>query len=68
MKLNEKISRIVNEELTKSDVNSIVNNKIDSKISSMEFEKKIKEITSSVINDLFKTLWQRNSFWKSGVK
>ena len=68
MELNEKISRIVNEELTKSDVNSIVNNKIDSKISSMEFEKKIKEITSSVINDLFKTLWQRNSFWKSGVK
>ena len=68
MKSYERLRRIVNEELTKSEVNSMIQSKIDSKLSSTDFDKKDKEITSSVINELFKTLWQHNSFWKNNVK
>ena len=32
------------------------------------FEKKVKEISASVLDELFKILWQRNSFWKNSVK
>ena len=64
----EKIKRIIKEELSKSEINTLIANKIDSNMSSKNFEKKVKEITSSVINELFKILWQRNSFWKDSVK
>ena len=68
MNLDNKIYQIINEEMTKSEVTSLIKNKIDSNLSSKEFEKKVKEITSSVISELFKILWQRNNFWKDGVK
>lgn len=60
--------KIINEDLTKSEVNSLIANKLDSKISSKEFENKVKEITVSVMSELFRTLWQRDSFWKNSVK
>lgn len=63
-----KIYKIINEELSKNEVVSLINNKIDSNLSSKEFEKKIKEITSNVISELFKILWQKESFWKNTFK
>ena len=63
----EKIYNIIVEELTKSEVNSMISSKIDSAISSRELKKKIKEISADVINEFFKVMWQRNSMWKSNV-
>lgn len=68
MKSNKDIYRLINEELSKSEVASLIQNKIDSNMSSKDFEKKVKEITSSVISELFKILWQRDSFWKGNIK
>ncbi len=68
MDITEKICQLINEEMSKSEVTSLIKSKIDSNMSSKEFEKKVKEITSSVLNELFKILWQRNSFWKDNVK
>jgi hypothetical protein len=64
----ERIIRIINEEMSKSVITSLIASKIDSNMSSKDFEKKVKEITSSVINELFKLLWQRNAFWKDTIK
>lgn len=63
---NERIrlKRLIKEELSKSDVNSMISSKMDSK----EFERKVKEITTAVVSNLFKVLWQRNNLWKSAVK
>ena len=36
--------------------------------SKSDFEKKVKEISSSVMEEFFKILWQRKSFWKDSVK
>ena len=59
MKRNHKI----NEELTKSDVRSIMS----SEYKSADFKKAVKEISAEVIEDLFRTLWNLSSTWKGGV-
>lgn len=62
--ISENIVRgIIEEELTKSDVNSMISDKM----SSQEFKRKVKAITADVVNELFKILWQRNTLWKSSV-
>lgn len=64
MIISGKIVRgIIEEELTKSDVNSMISDKM----SSQEFKRKVKAITADVVNELFKILWQRNTLWKSSV-
>ena len=64
---SRRIYSIINEELTKNEVNSMISSKIDSALSSREFKKKVKELSSDVMNELFKILWQRNNFWKSSA-
>ena len=55
MIINESVIKdIIEEELTRSDVNSIISDKM----SSQEFKKKVKELASEVVNELFKILWQ----------
>jgi hypothetical protein len=46
----------------------MIDRKLGSAIDSRDFEKKVKEISAEVISNLFKILWQRNSFWKTSVK
>ena len=68
MLLNEsKIKELVYEELSKSEVNSMIASKIDNKLSSQEFKKIVKSLATDVVSELFKILWQRNSFWKSSA-
>lgn len=68
MKSNKDIYKLINEEMSRSEITSLINSKINSNMSSKDFEKKVKEISASVLNELFKLLWQRNSFWKNSVK
>ena len=62
-----RISQIINEEINKTEVESIVSNRISSAYNSRDFKKAVKEISAEVIEDLFKTLWNRSSMWKGGV-
>ena len=55
------------EDISKSDIKKIVRQEIDNAFSSREFEKIVSEISSDVVNELFKILWQRNNFWKKSV-
>ena len=57
----------INEELTKSDVENIVSREIASEHNSDDFRKHIKKIAAEVIEDLYKTLWNRSSSWKGGL-
>ena len=63
----KKIYGIINEELSKSEINSMISNKFSSELNSNEFKKKVKELSSEVVSELFKILWQRNNFWKTSV-
>jgi len=62
-----KLQKIISEELSKSDVNSMIGSKITSALSSREFKQKVKELSTEVVSELFKILWQRDNFWKSTV-
>lgn len=61
-KLNEaKIARLISEELKKSDI-------IDMFKKDKDFEKQVKKITSDVLTDLFRVLWQHNGLFKNLAK
>lgn len=64
----EKIRILVKEELTKVEVNSLINNKVDSILQSNEFKRKVKAITADVLEDLYRTMYQKKAFWQSSVK
>lgn len=51
------------EDITKSEINSMISNKLNSS----ENKKIIKKICGEVLSDLYKTLWQRKSFWSNDV-
>ena len=68
MEINESVlQRIISDELSKSDVNSMISSKLSSALSSREFKQKVKELSADVVGELFKLLWQRNNIWKSSV-
>lgn len=64
---DRRIDEIITEEINKTDVESIINRKLSSSYDSREFKKAVKDITAEVIEDLYKTLWNRSSMWKGGV-
>lgn len=58
MTLNEeKIVRLVAEELSKSDI-------VDMFKHDKDFEKKVKEIVTEVLMELFRVLWQHNGIFR----
>lgn len=68
MVLNESnLREYLLETLTKSEVSSMIASKLGDNMNSREFKKKVKELAADVVNEIFKILWQRNSFWKSTV-
>lgn len=60
--------RLMNEEMTKTEISSLVMSKLSDFVNDKRLEKKIKEITANIIDELFKTLWQKKTFWKNDVK
>ena len=64
---DSRIREIINEEISKTEVESIVSNRISSAYNSRDFKKAVKEVTADVIEDLFRTLWNRSSTWKRGI-
>lgn len=53
-----KIAKLITEEMKKSDVIDIVKKDKD-------FEKRVKEIATDVITELFRILWQHNGIFKN---
>ena len=67
IQLDEQAQRILVEELTKSGVRSMIASELSSSMSSRDFEKAVSEISAKVIEKLFKTLWERRTFWNSSI-
>lgn len=62
------IRQLVSEELSRSDVRSIINDRIHEFLREREFEDKIKEITSEVFEKFFKMMYTKRGFWKNDIK
>lgn len=67
--LNEnRIRRIISEELDKKEVKDMINKAIDDILSDTKFRKKVISITADVLEDFMDNLWTRKPFWKSIIK
>lgn len=58
----------LNEEMTKTEITNIVMTKLNGFINDRKLEKKIKQVAADVIDELFKTLWQKRSYWKNDIR
>lgn len=56
------------EELSKSEVRTMINNSIDDLLRERELKKKIREICADVLDDFFKEMWHKKNFWKNSIK
>lgn len=63
-----RIDKIISEEISKADVENIVSRKINSEYSSRDFDKAVRKVVTDTVEDLFKTLWNRSSSWKGGLR
>ena len=59
------LREIITEEMTKGEISSLIASKLGDNLNSRDFKRKVKEIAADVVSEIFKILWQRNSFWKS---
>lgn len=62
-----KIDRIISEEISKVDMNNAIANKISSSYDSREFKKAVRDVVADALEDLYRTLFNRSSSWKGGV-
>lgn len=66
--MKKELMRLVVEEVTKSEIKSMITNDRPEIINSKEFKEKVKDISSKVLEELFKILWTRKSFWLDQIK
>lgn len=62
-----KLMELVTEELSRSDVENAISRKLFSLYGSSDFKSAVKKIAADVIEDLYKTLWNRSSSWKNSI-
>lgn len=62
-----KLMELVTEELSRSDVENAISRKLSSLYGSSDFKSAVKKIAADVIEDLYKTLWNRSSSWKNSI-
>ena len=65
--MNENIKNIIKEELTKQDVNSMINDKLSAYIKKYEMTKEVKKIISDVMEEFFKMMYNKRGFWKNNL-
>ena len=56
--IQNRVISLITEEMKKSDVMDIIKNDKD-------FEKRVKKITSDVVTELFRVLWQHNDIFRN---
>lgn len=66
--LKRHIKNIIKEELTKSDVRSMIDSELEDFLKERNFKKMVREIAVDVIDDFFQQMWHKKGFWKSGLK
>ena len=66
--MNTELTRLIIEEVTKSEIKNMIISDRTEIINSKEFKDKVKEISAKVIEELYKILWTRKSFWLDPIK
>lgn len=62
------LRQVINEELSKKEVEDIVSNELDRKFKSRDFERLINSITADAMSEFFDRLWMKKQFIKDCIK
>lgn len=62
------LRQVLNEELSKKEVEDIVSNELDRKFKSRDFERLINSITADAMSEFFDRLWMKKQFIKDCIK
>lgn len=65
------IKKIIKEDLSrkdKSEIRAMINSAIDDKIKSTDMKDTIREEVINTVERLFKTLWDRRTSWRGGLR
>lgn len=62
------LKQVLNEELSKKEVEDIVSNELDRKFKSRDFERLINSITADAMSEFFDRLWMKKQFIKDCIK
>lgn len=69
MEINDdKLKKIITEELSKNDVRAIMNDKFDNFLDGREFKSHVRNIVADVLDEFFQNLWMKKSFWKGMIR
>lgn len=64
----KKMLKKIVEDMTRSEVRSIINSRMEDYIKEKEFEKRVSEIASDAFERFFKLMYNRRNFWKGEIK
>lgn len=59
---------ILDESATKEEIKSMIKDALDKFLREDGLRRKIREIGTDILDDFFKQMWNKKSFWKSGLK
>lgn len=62
------LRQVINEELSKKEVEDIVSNELDRKFKTRDFERLINSITADAMSEFFDRLWMKKQFIKDCIK
>ena len=61
------LRKIIKEELTKSDVSSMISDRLTSYLRKSELEKDVKKIVADVMEKFYRIMYNKRGFWKNEV-
>ena len=61
------LRKIIKEELTKSDVSSMISDRLNSYLRKSELEKDVKKIVANVMEKFYRMMYNKRGFWKNEV-
>lgn len=66
--MDKDLTKLIVEEVTKSEIRSMIASDRETMLNSKEFKDRVKDISAKVLEELYKILWTRKSFWSEPIR
>lgn len=62
------IRNLINEEITKAEIRSMIDSKVSDYLREKEFEKRVRELTIDAMRKFFRMMYNKRGFWEGELK
>jgi hypothetical protein len=59
---------LINEEITKAEIRSMIDSKVSDYLREKEFEKRVRELTIDAMRKFFRMMYNKRGFWEGELK